>query len=208
MEILKKALLIIQNNKNIYNIATIGEGIYKSWKDGKRTKSFDTWHDMIKRCYSNKNLNSHPTYEDKYVCEDWLNYQNFGEWFTKNYYEISGERMQLDKDILNKGNRIYDTENCCFVPNRINALFTKRQNKRGQFPIGVTYDKKRNKYKANCSFEESQKYLGSYGTSEEAFNSYKQFKEKYIKEIADEYKYKIPIKLYKAMHNYKVEITD
>ena len=44
--------------------------------------------------------------------------------------------------------------------------------------------------------------------SEEAFKSYKTFKEKYIKQVADEYKDKIPKKLYDAMYRYEVEITD
>ena len=43
---------------------------------------------------------------------------------------------------------------------------------------------------------------------EEAFRAYKQFKEDYIKQVADEYKDKIPQKLYDAMYNYKVDITD
>ena len=52
------------------------------------------------------------------------------------------------------------------------------------------------------------KYLGLYNTIEDAFNAYKQSKETEIKQIADEYKDKIPNKLYEAMYNYKVEITD
>lgn len=32
--------------------------------------------------------------------------------------------------------------------------------------------------------------------------------EKYIKEVANEYKYKIPNNLYNALCNYKVETTD
>ena len=51
-------------------------------------------------------------------------------------------------------------------------------------------------------------HLGFFDTIEEAFNTYKIEKEKYIKQIADEYKNRIPKKLYKAMYNYKVEITD
>ena len=45
-------------------------------------------------------------------------------------------------------------------------------------------------------------------TSIEAFLCYKTEKEKYIKEVADEFKPYIPQKLYEAMYNYKVEITD
>ena len=36
----------------------------------------------------------------------------------------------------------------------------------------------------------------------------KKYKEKLIKQIADEYYDKIPIELYEAMYNYTVEIND
>ena len=45
--------------------------------------------------------------------------------------------MAIDKDILYKGNKIYCPEKCIFVPFSINSLFTKRQNRRGDYPIGV-----------------------------------------------------------------------
>ena len=51
-------------------------------------------------------------------------------------------------------------------------------------------------------------YLGVYSTKEEAFRVYKQYKEKIIKQVADEYKEYIPQKLYHALYNYQVEITD
>lgn len=45
-------------------------------------------------------------------------------------------------------------------------------------------------------------------TKEEAFTFYKREKEKYIKEVADYYKGKIPQNLYNAMYEYKVDICD
>ena len=50
--------------------------------------------------------------------------------------------------------------------------------------------------------------MGSFDSEEEAFYAYKEFKEQYIKQVADEYKDKIPKKLYDAMYKYEVEITD
>ena len=50
--------------------------------------------------------------------------------------------------------------------------------------------------------------IGRFDTPEEAFYAYKQFKENYIKEVADEYKDSIPQKLYEAMYRYEVEIDD
>jgi hypothetical protein len=139
-----------------------------------------------------------------------LFYKNFKEWYKENWYEIEGERMALDKDILYKGNKIYSPENCIFVPQRINSLFVKNDRRRGELPIGVNYNKKRNKYRAQCNYlSYGNVTLGSYDDPKEAFyKGYKPFKEKYIKEIADEYKDKIPQQLYDAMYNWVVEITD
>ena len=60
------------------------------------------------------------------------------EWIENNYYEVSGEKMCLDKDILCKGNKIYSRETCIFVPSRINTLFIKCNKSRGKDPIGAT----------------------------------------------------------------------
>lgn len=58
--------------------------------------------------------------------------------------------------------------------------------------------------------EKNKKYLGRFPLDqvEEAFLTYKRFKENYIKQVADEYKNLIPDKVYQALYNYKVEITD
>ena len=167
---------------------------------------------MLKRCYSDECQKKHPTYKDCTVCEEWHNYSDFKEWFDNNYYEIEGERMALDKDILVKGNKIYSPNTCVFVPQNINTLFIKSNKIRGKYPIGVTFNKDKNKYQAQCNTlingKNMKKALRLYNTIEEAFNAYKQFKEANIKQIADYYKENIPDKLYEAMYNYKVEITD
>jgi hypothetical protein len=63
-------------------------------------------------------------------------------------------------------------------------------------------------YRARLSTLEGRIDLGHFKSINEAFNAYKTAKEKYIKHIADEYKDKIPKKLYDAMYNWEVEITD
>ena len=52
-------------------------------------------------------------------------FQEYGQWFDDNYYEIKGERMALDKDILVKHNKIYSPETCIFVPQTINCMWHK-----------------------------------------------------------------------------------
>jgi hypothetical protein len=126
--------------------------------------------------------------------------------------------MCLDKDILYKNNKVYSPDTTIFVPERINILFTKTNATRGQCPIGVYYKKKNKKFVAQVSKlknEQSntkqQEYLGLYDTPAEAFEVYKKAKESYIKEVADFYMSKypnFPKKIYDALYNYKVEITD
>ena len=115
--------------------------------------------------------------------------------------------MCLDKDILVKGNKIYSPNTCIFVPKKINSLFTKNDNSRGNLPIGVTLCRN-GKYRAQINRCGSKLNLGYYSSLEEAFLSYKIAKEKYIKEIAEYYKDIIPKKLYNSMLCYIVEITD
>ena len=51
-------------------------------------------------------------------------------------------------------------------------------------------------------------YLGTYNTEVEAFEAYKIAKEIYIKEKANEWKDRVDKKVYEAMYNWVVEITD
>lgn len=202
------------NKITTYGVGCIGKGEYKI-RDGKKfTIQYIHWRHMLYRCYGEDYQEKHESYEQCSVCDEWLCYQNFGKWFDENYYEIEGERMELDKDILFKGNKIYSSKTCVFVPQRINCLFVKRQNKRGQYPIGVTKQTGRSKkFKARCSITNKKGnteriHLGNHDTPIEAFQVYKEFKEKYIKQVAEEYKDKIPQRLYDAMYNWQVEITD
>jgi hypothetical protein len=150
-----------------------------------------------------------PTYKDCSVCDEWLNFQNFAAWYDKNYYEVTGERMDLDKDILVKGNKIYSPDTCAFVPHSINGLFVKNNARRGNLPIGVSYEKKNSKFKAKCNNGKKKAIgIGHFNTSKEAFLAYKEFKENLIKRIAFEYKEKIPSVIFNALLNYEVEETD
>ena len=194
----------------VQGVGYLGEGKYKSREHGIQTKCYLVWSSMLKRCYNKKRQEKYPTYKGCKVCDEWLNFQNFAEWFYKNYYEIPGEQMHLDKDILIKGNKIYSPETCVFVPERINSLFTKTNKNRGKEPIGVFHREKDNKYEVYCckSDGKGSKYLGRFNDREYAFQIYKQFKETIIKQVADKYKEYIPKNVYDAMHEYEVQITD
>lgn len=206
---------IVRNpyDKTIYNVGYIGEGIYKVSEQGKHTRAYDTWNNMMKRCFDKKCQIKNPTYKGCTVCEEWHNFQNFAKWYYDNYYEIEGEIMHLDKDIIFKGNKIYSPQTCILVPKRINELFTKSDKVRGKYPIGITEWRGKLAVKCNIINEngnKKRKFLGYFPLNKpfQAFTCYKNFKENYIKQVADEYKDLIPQKLYEAMYKYEVEIND
>lgn len=199
---------------SVFGIGYYGQGKYKSRINNKKTKSYEIWHAMMERCYDPYFINKNLTYKDCFVCEEWHNFQNFAQWWEEHVYDCKNERMELDKDILFKGNKIYSPETCLIAPQRINILFTKNDVNRGKYPIGVDeyYDKKwgYKKLRVRCLMYNKSKCLGYFPLSKPfyAFYTYKIFKEKYIKQVADEYKDLIPKKLYDALYKYKVEIND
>lgn len=96
----------------IFGVGRLGQGKYKSSINGINTKSYNTWIAMLARCYDPKSLKKRPTYAGCTVCEEWLNYQNFAEWYVANYFE----GCQLDKDKKVKGNKVYSPDTCELIP--------------------------------------------------------------------------------------------
>lgn len=155
---IKKGEIKNPNFPNIYGIGYIGQGKITD------RKIYLTWKEILKRCYSKNNQQKQPTYISCYISEERYNFQNFAEWFENNYRE----GFALDKDILQKGNKIYSPKTCAFVPQEINCLFTKRQNKRGEYPVGVLKTKS-NRYTASFTKNKKGVHLGTFDTPEEAF---------------------------------------
>ncbi|WP_335871943.1 hypothetical protein [Bacillus sp. 2205SS5-2] len=198
------------NDKSKFAIGYIGEGDHPVRVDGRYTTKYLTWSAMLMRCYSKQFQKDHPTYKDVSVCKKWHSYQNFASWFDANYYEIDGHKMHLDKDILKKGNRVYSPETCAFVPQFINGMFASRKALRGNTPIGVKVcSRYGDKYEVRCCNNKGGRvYLGRFDSPEKAFEVYKIYKEKLIKDVADEFKHQIPEPLYDALYKYKVDFTD
>lgn len=203
--------------RNPYHPTTFGVGVvgakYPIRVNGADIREYVVWNSMLCRCYDENMKKRCQTYEDVTCCEDWLYFENFYEWlhsqsnFDKWY---SNDGWHLDKDIIVKGNKDYNPDTCCLVPQSVNVLFVKREARRGEFPIGVS--KNGNKFRANCNnpFTKEQEYLGNYDMADQAFLAYKKRKENLIKQVAElEYSQdNITKACYDAMMNYEVEITD
>lgn len=175
------------------------------FENGKE-ESYTRWHDMINRCYNKKFHEKQPQYLECTVCEEWLNYSNFKIWYEEN--KIPGMALDLDKDIVFKGNKEYCPDTVAFVPHTVNTLFINGKGGRGDLPLGVYYDYSKGKYGASVASSMTSKKLGMFDTPEQAFTSYKKYKEAIIKQTAEQYKTVIPYKVYDSMKNWKIEIND
>ena len=187
------------------------------FKDGKWCVTWEylKWKSMLQRCFDNKAKEKYPTYKNVTCCDRWLCFVNFLEdlEILKQEYNWDDDiKLNLDKDILHKGNKIYSLENCVLVPQWINSLFIKRDAKRGDCPVGVCYHKQAKKYQAHCNINGKKINLGYYSTPQETFNAYKIAKENEIKKIANDCVLKGYItkdsRLYNAMMGYQIKIDD
>ena len=135
--------------------------------------SYRRWVNMLNRCYSERYQRDRPNYFDCSVCEDWLRFSCFHEW-----YELAPKNKgdHLDKDILVPGNRIYAPHLCAFVPPGLNTFLNDTGSKRGNRLIGarqVPYG-----FSASCGnpFSKKNEYLGYFKTEEEAHLAWKKKK--------------------------------
>lgn len=190
-------------DKTVLGVACIGVGEYSKEKD---EDCYVCWRNILVRCFDTKYKEKYPTYIDAHIVSEWLNFQTFAKWYYNNIYYVQNERMEIDKDIMFKGNKVYAPDKCIFVPRRINSLLINNRGIRGEYPLGV--DMHYGKFRARCNTLNGSVFIGNFNNPDMAFNAYKKFKENYIKQVADEYKDKIPEKLYKALYNFKIEVDD
>lgn len=138
--------------------------------DGKRQvcPAYRAWKHILRRCYCEKFLSKNPTYTEVTVCDGWLSFSNFREWWIENH--VDG--WQIDKDLLTD-NKEYSPESCLYVPRWLNNLTEDHRNARGEFLIGACYDTRRSCFVAQCSNPEGgSAYVGSFATQEEAHNAW------------------------------------
>jgi len=175
--------------------------------EGKDIKEYKLWQGMLQRCFDEKYKQKRQTYNDVTCSKDWLSMTQFIEDVSQmRGFGLSG--WALDKDILQKGNKLYSKDTCCFVPQEVNLLLIKSDKARGEFPVGVYFDKASGKFMARLNINGKLKYLGLFPTPEEAFQVYKLAKEAYIKVVAHKWKHLLDDRVFQALMTYEVGIDD
>ena len=143
---------------------------------------YQTWRSMLKRCYSTKHQERYHTYAGCTVTEEWHTFSVFKNWMETQDWQDK----QLDKDLLVEGNKVYSPETCVFVTRMVNMFTTDRGNDRGEWLIGVCWDKGASKFRASCSspFTKKQEYLGYHSCEQEAHEAWLKRKLEIAKELA------------------------
>lgn len=143
---------------------------------------YKTWADMLKRCYSAKFQERNPAYKGCTVSDDWLKFSNFKSWMEKQDWE----GKHLDKDLLFEGNKIYSTDTCVFVTQAVNNFTIDSGSARGEWLIGVYWNKEKGKFQSRCSnpFTKKQEFLGYFTCEQEAHEAWLKRKLELAHELA------------------------
>ena len=174
---------IFKRNKLIYGVGVNDADYFvNTTVNGKQVKClfYQTWIDMLTRCYSEKYQNKRPTYIGCTVSDCWLVFSNFKKWMELK--DFKGKR--LDKDLKFASNRVYSPDKCMFVTCAINNLLTNHAAKRGLYPQGVDSPNNSVKYRAQISFKGKFKHLGFYTTVKSAEMAYLTAKHEIVKQAA------------------------
>lgn len=141
---------------------SVREGLYEN---GRLVYSwvcpfYQTWLNMLSRCYSARMQERSPTYRGCEVCDKWLTFSNF-----KAGMELQDwVGNELDKDLFGDG-KLYSPETCCFISKNMNLLISSYR--RG---VGVSFHKKTQKWRAYYYHPvcKKQVHLGMYKDKDEA----------------------------------------
>lgn len=158
--------------------------VYK-YKNGKRTwmcPYYKTWVNMLKRC-SEKWQERNQTYKGCSASTEWLTFSNFRNWMEKQEWED----LQLDKDLLVEGNKIYSADTCVFVTPMVNSFTLDCRAARGEWLIGVCWNKEKEKFQANCRnpFTGKNENLGRFTCELQAHKAWKARKHELACQLAD-----------------------
>lgn len=189
---------------SVYGVGFSGVGDYRVKSEGKHTKQYTAWREMLKRCYSSTLHNRRPSYVSCEACPEWHDYQVFAEWFDRQLQSGCAD-IHLDKDILKHGNKLYSPDTCTLIPGDINSLLIDCKAARGNHPVGVFWNKQLRKYQSSCRVGGMKRFhIGLFSCPKEAHEAYREFKEAHVKRVAQKYKGIIDPRAYDALMCYKV----
>lgn len=131
---------------------------------------FRAWGSMLQRCYSAKYQERQPTYKGCSVSDEWLTFSKFKSWMECQDFE----GMQLDKDLLFEGNKVYSPETCVYVSPMVNTFTNDQAASRGDWLIGVCWNNGIGKFMSRCRnpFTNKREHLGYFTCEQQAHEAW------------------------------------
>ena len=168
-------------------------------RNSNSTKAYGVWDDLIARCCDEEYKQKHRCYKDVKICEEWLTFSVFKKWFDENYVE----GWQLDKDMIERGNKIYSPSTCCFLPRELNNVY--KRNLSGRALPQCCRLTKSGKYIVTIKSQKQRIHIGTFDSVDEAFMAYKTKKEQIIRDTARKYEDKLDKRVLNALLNFEIE---
>jgi len=158
--------------------------VYQRGADGKwlRCAYYRAWKAMLERAYSAKYHANQPTYIGVTVCEEWHSFMAFRAWMETQDWE----GKQLDKDVVVPGNKVYSPATCAFVSRQINSLLGDCAAARGNWPLGVCWDSRQKKFRAQIAENGKNRNIGYFTTPEAAHRAWRKEKVRIVRHAARE----------------------
>ena len=173
------------NGKLVYGVGIYTKGKHKATESGKDTKAYKAWQNMLQRCHDPKFKERWPTYLGCVVCDEWLHFQVFADWFHANNPD-SANGCHVDKDLKVIGNKIYSPETCIIVTEQVNNFTICRARDRGEYLIGASWDVDRGKFQSGCRnpFTKKRENLGRFTDELSAHLAWRKRKSELAHELA------------------------
>lgn len=163
-----------------FGVGYKGVGRYVMAIDGKNTKSYQAWRNMLSRCYNPKDK-EYQNYGSRgvVVCKEWYNFQIFAEWFEKNYKT----GYSIDKDLINPGSKEYSSESCTMLPIDLNKFLGSSQVPK------FWYNQEKGCFVVQGKREDNVNFIvGRYATKEKAIFAFIEYKKNRILYYINKYK--------------------
>lgn len=142
-----------------------------------RTFSSNVWYHVKSRCKINGGCQREiPTYVGCTMSDTFKDFQKFTDWHI-GQVGYSVPNYEIDKDLLSKGNKVYSEEFCVLIPQQLNCFLVNNEARRGDYLVGVTFNKREQRFKSAIRVDGVKIHLGYFDDELSAYKAYKIAKE-------------------------------
>jgi len=171
----------------VCGVGFIGDGRHGTRINGKFSNAYSVWCNILDRCYEYNSRSQRKNYNGCSVDFKWHNYQNFAEWFERSNVN-SDPSVNVDKDLLIPGNKVYSENTCVLIPQWLNKFLKLNHDGSVLKMVGVDFlprASNKNPYRARCvnPFTKKSEHLGLFKSEIDAHKAWKEKKLKHARKL-------------------------